>query len=463
MKPVYLVLSILLVLFVSGESAIFRNKNRRLPISLPDEDVGKPLILTSLIENGKIKRAQKLAKVNPSIGNITSYSGYLTTNESCGNNLFFWFFPAQENWEDAPVVLWLQGGPGSASMYGLFEENGPFNSYESGLEMREYSWNVKHNLIYIDQPVGTGYSFTNKKCYPSDMTVVGEELYSAITQFLTLFPVLQENKFFITGESFGGHYIPAIGYTILKKNPNESLKVNLAGLMIGDGWTDPREQINYGDYLYQTGFIDDSQLQEFYFYQDSFVKQVDAEDWEGAYNSWNTVLELVDTYAGISDYNYLPQPDDLSNYDEFLQLAATRRSIHVGSTEYDDASDPVYNHLMLNMPTSVKPWVEEILVQIPILFYVGQVDVICGYPMVRNFLKTLVWSGQDIYMNATRTKWIEDNEIAGYIKGDYNMFDALVRDAGHMVPHDQPFWAYQLVNNFTAGTGFFAGKMSTMN
>ncbi|XP_054282680.1 venom serine carboxypeptidase-like [Macrosteles quadrilineatus] len=459
MKSVVVVLCFCAVIFsaecASGQRGeIFPvRKIRRIPVKdVDDGTLGDPLYLTPLIKAGKIKKAQHLSKVKPDIGNITSYSGLLTTNKTCGNNLFFWFFPAQEDWENSPVVLWLQGGPGSSSMFGLFEENGPFNHYSTGLEMRNYSWNVKNNLLYIDQPVGTGYSFTKNGCYVTDQTAVGEDLYSALVQFLQLFPKLQKNKFFITGESFAGHYIPAIGYTIHNKNPTAKLKINLAGMMIGDGWTDPREQINYGDYLYQAGLIDDAERDQFYVYQKAFVQQVDAKKWKAAYNSWNKVLGLFDKYSSVDVYNYLPQTADTSDWDYYIQSQATRKAIHVGNLEYDEQSDEVYNHLVNNMVQSVKPWVEVLLENgYPMVFYVGQVDVICAYPMVINFVRSLNWTGQAEYLNATRTQWHEGNDLAGYVKAANNLADVLVRDAGHMVPSDQPFWAYQLVNKFASG------------
>ncbi|KAG8291137.1 hypothetical protein J6590_068000 [Homalodisca vitripennis] len=454
MKRGILVLSLLFVTFVSVE-CFFRPQVRKFPIPEGDNP-GKPLFLTPLIDAGKIKKAQHLSKVRPNIGNTTSYSGFLTTNKKCGNNLFFWYFPAQEDPDTAPLVLWLQGGPGASSLYGLFEENGPFNSFPDGLQTRNYSWNLKNNLLFIDQPVGTGFSFTKNGCYAKDQTDVGNDLYAALVQFMKLFPKLQKNNFFITGESFGGHYVPAIGYAIYKNNPKAKLKIKLAGMMIGDGWTDPREQIVYGDYLYQTGLVDYNELQDFYYYQEQFVQQVDHEDWSGAFDTWDTIITLYMKYAGTSVYNWLPQPADNSNWDQFVQDTSTRKAIHVGNLDFSEESDTVYQYLQNNIPQSVKPWVEELLENYPIVFYVGQVDVICGYPMVINFLRSLKWSGQQQYLNATRQQWQVDGNLAGYITGEKNLFDVLVRDAGHMVPADQPAWAFELVNSFTTGHGAFA-------
>src|SRR5690606_25173397 len=94
---------------------------------------------------------------------VKSYSGFFTVNKTHNSNLFFWFFPAlvseaklsdapstplsavsspKSGKTDVPVLLWLQGGPGASSLYGLFVENGPLKVNKDGsVEMRNYTWN----------------------------------------------------------------------------------------------------------------------------------------------------------------------------------------------------------------------------------------------------------------------------------------------------------------------------------
>ena len=85
-----------------------------------DEDTGEPLFLTPLIESGKIEEARNKAVVqHKEMDDVSSYAGYLTVNKYYNSNMFFWFFPAVHNPKTAPVMLWLQGGPGATSMFGF--------------------------------------------------------------------------------------------------------------------------------------------------------------------------------------------------------------------------------------------------------------------------------------------------------------------------------------------------------
>ena len=162
------------------------------------------------------------------------------------------------------TVVWLQGGPGATTFFGVFTELGPFEVTKHGVKLREHTWNVLHNVLFIDQPVGTGYSFTYvDDCYPQDQTAVGRDLYSAVVQFFKLFPELQDNDFFVAGESYGGKYVPALAQAIHTNNKTTDVRINLKGLLIGNGWFDPTTQSDYSDYLYQLGLLDLNQRNVF--------------------------------------------------------------------------------------------------------------------------------------------------------------------------------------------------------
>jgi vitellogenic carboxypeptidase-like protein len=185
-----------------------------------------------------------------------SFSGYLTVNKDYNSNMFFWFFPAQNgNKPDTPVMLWLQGGPGASSLFGLFTEVGPiYIDGNNNIQLRPVTWNKNYHLLFIDNPVCTGYSFTsNDSGYARSQDDVARDLYSALTQFFQIYTDYANNPFIVTGESYAGKYVPSITYKIHVENQNPQVKVriNLAGLSMGNGWTDPYRQYTYGPLLYQ--------------------------------------------------------------------------------------------------------------------------------------------------------------------------------------------------------------------
>lgn len=429
-------------------------------------DPGEPLILTPLIEAGKIEQARSQSYVKPIKDGIVSYSGFFTVNKQYNSNLFFWFFPAQNNNETAPVVVWLQGGPGATSLFGLFTENGPFYiKKKHGLKLRKYTWISNHNVIYIDNPVGTGFSFTgDDKGYSTSEMDVGNNLYEAVVQFFQLFPQYQKKDFFVTGESYAGKYVPALSYTIHTKNPAAKLKINLKGVAIGNGLCDPEHMLHYGDYLYQIGLIDINGRDVFNKRQTDIVSYIQQKDWIKAFSGFDELLNgdlsehpsLFYNLTGFTFYfNYLHSKDDsvFGDMNSFVQTEQFRKAIHVGNATFH-TDTKVEEFLKADVMQSVKPWVETLLENYRVLIYNGQLDIIVAYPMTLGFLQSLNWTGADAYKTATRKPWYVRKELAGYSKTVKNFTEVLVRDAGHMVPMDQPLWALDLITRFTQNKPF---------
>ncbi|KYN36373.1 Venom serine carboxypeptidase [Trachymyrmex septentrionalis] len=433
-----------------------------------EEDVGAPLFLTPLIENGKIEEARAKALVqHKEMGDISSYSGYLTVNKTFNSNLFFWFFPAMHNPKTAPVILWLQGGPGATSMFGLFMENGPFIvTANKTLTMRKYSWNIAHNLIYIDNPVGTGYSFTDdERGYVKNETQVGKDILTALVQFFLLFPELQNNNFFVTGESYAGKYVPAVSYTINNYNVKAETKINLKGLSIGNGLCDPENQLLYSDYLYQLGLIDENGKTQFQVYENKGRELIKQKKYLEAFEIFDTLLNsdlngtpsLFQNLTGFDYYfNYLFTKDgnDSDWMSEWIQKANVRHAIHVGNSTFHVETKTVEEHLKEDVMQSIVPLLTDLLQHYRVLIYNGQLDIIVAYPLTENYLKNLQWSGADKYKKTSRKIWMVGNKVAGYTKSVDNLTEVLIRNAGHMVPSDQPKWALDLITRFTHNKKF---------
>ncbi|CBI26904.3 unnamed protein product, partial [Vitis vinifera] len=183
---------------------------------------------------------------------LPTKSGYLPVNPTTNSAMFYTFYEAQNPISpltQTPLVIWLQGGPGCSSMIGNFLELGPWRLNRDKhlqLEPNLGAWNRIFGLLFLDNPVGTGFSVASSpKEIPTDQYSVAKHLFFAIRSFIELDPLFKSRSIYITGESYAGKYVPAIGYHILKKNSRlpESQRVNLRGVAIGNGLTDPVRQV----------------------------------------------------------------------------------------------------------------------------------------------------------------------------------------------------------------------------
>ncbi|KAL0268027.1 UNVERIFIED_CONTAM: hypothetical protein PYX00_010116 [Menopon gallinae] len=416
-----------------------------------DADVWKepPLILTPFIESGKIEEARAKALVTQLKPNITSYAGFFNVDKKCDSNLFFWFFPSQSNMKKDPVSFWVNGDPGSSSMFGLLTENGPYDlTLKNELKLREYSWNRNSSVIYFDIPVGTGYSFTRGKfpdCYARNQTQVGRAVLTALEQFFKLFPELRNNQFYLTGESYAGKYLPGIAYAI----HTSKTSVRLSGIAIGNGWTDPFTQLETSQLLYQLGFIDEKDRDNFKVMEKKTQQLILENRLNEACDLMNALTDKFLEKANISNmYNYLTVGEfvepDVGGY---LNRTEVRKALHVGNaTLY--TGELTYEAMKCDIMRTMKPWMEVLMDNYRVLFYYGQMDLWLTYTPSIEFIKTLHWKGMNDYKNADRKLYKVGDDLAGYVKTAGNFTEMLIRNAGHMVPTDQPKWALDMYNKF---------------
>ena len=142
-----------------------------------------------LHHSADVKEATKVAV--PALGeDYYSYSGYVTANVTLGNHLFFWFFPHKTD-ADVPVTLWLQGGPGGSDMFGLMNEVGPV-TLDAHLQLvaMNITWGSKFHMLFIDNPVGTGFSYSDlppAQSYRTNEVEVASDLYNALSAFFSVY------------------------------------------------------------------------------------------------------------------------------------------------------------------------------------------------------------------------------------------------------------------------------------
>ncbi|KAM5204673.1 putative serine carboxypeptidase CPVL isoform 2-T3 [Hipposideros larvatus] len=465
------VLLVLLVLSPGGDG-LFRSIYRNVPVSAPQKgDARQPLVLTPYVEAGKLSEGRRLSLVAPFSGsNIESYAGYLTVNKTYNSNLFFWFFPSQADPSEAPVVLWLQGGPGSSSMFGLFVEHGPYVVTRNlTLHARDFPWTTTLSMLYIDNPVGTGFSFTDDpQGYAVNEDDVARDLFSALIQFFQLFPEFRENDFYATGESYAGKYVPAIAYYIHTLNPMLSVKINLKGIALGDAYSDPESIIEgYATFLYQIGLLDEKQKKYFQKQCDECVKYIKEEKWLSAFEVLDKLLDgdlirdpsYFQNVTGCSNYYNILQctePEDHSYFGKFLSLPEVRQAIHVGNRTFNDGSK-VEKYLREDALKSVKPWLTEIMNNYKVLIYNGQLDIIVAAALMERSLMAMNWKGSWDYKKTERKVWKifkSDNEVAGYVRQVGDFYQVIVRGGGHILPYDQPLRSFDMINRFIYERGW---------
>ncbi|KAI9430840.1 putative carboxypeptidase S1 [Lactarius indigo] len=178
---------------------------------------------------------------------VNQFSGYVSVGENM--NMWFWFFEARNSPSTAPLALWLNGGPGSSSMIGLFQENGPctFNNVQGPTPvLNPNSWNNVANMLYVDQPIGTGFSFGAESA--TSTVTAAPFVWKLLQAFYAQFPTYKNRNFGLFTESYGGFYGPQFALYFESQNDAidrgtlSGIKIPLVALGINNGWIDPKLQ-----------------------------------------------------------------------------------------------------------------------------------------------------------------------------------------------------------------------------
>ncbi|XP_038209246.1 venom serine carboxypeptidase-like [Zerene cesonia] len=423
-------------------------------------DAGEPLLLTPMIDANNLEEARNAARVDGEyiLPDMESYAGYLTVNKEYNANLFFWYFPVMgQPVEEMPWLIWLQGGPGASSLYGLFTEIGPFSVTDDfRLEEIKYSWGKNHSLLFIDNPVGTGFSFTDDdRGYATNQTTIGENLYTALQQFLTLFPELRKAPLTITGESYAGKHIPSLAIQILWHR-QEDPPINVQGLAIGNGFIDPLTLQRYSHFVRETGLVDDKVANFMNQIETAVTQFINNGEMLKAYAYYNYLLQLFLSESKLNNlYNYLEDSISLDgSYLEYIERDDVRRALHVGNTNFTSI-DVVYRKLVPDFMGSAKPWLEELLENYRVMLYNGHLDIIVAYHPSVNTYDSLTFSGTSEFRVTHRRPWFHDGQLAGYYKIAGNLTEVMIRGAGHMVPADKPAAALGLISAFARGISLY--------
>ena len=365
-------------------------------------------------------------------------------------------------------------------MDGLFLELGPFKIKDGKLEVNPYSWHKVSNLLIIDQPVGTGLSYSRGKYASNDQTV-NQMFYEGMVEFFRIHPqfVTAEESgratsrhIYMTGESHAGHYIPSMVSHIVSRNSdksNSNVVMNVAGIAIGNGWVDPFNQYDVSEFAHGMGFITKDQKNELK------VKERLCQDAlkSGRYRDRNCFAlldDVIDSSGGnhkfssasmydsrlFSKKNIFPPGKD--KVEAYLNRAEVRNALHVapGIQKFLECTDPPYHALAQQDGVGVVKELQDILDRkIQVLMFSGQYDIVCNHIGTEKFLSLLKWSGSGGWATARNVAWSSDGQNpAGYVKSFQNLQFLVVLDSGHMVPMSKPKESLDMIGRFVANKPF---------
>lgn len=191
------------------------------------------------IKNPVRSAAQDEVKLLPGLSNkigFKHYSGYLEADTKKPVNRFwhYWFVESQSDPANDPLVLWLNGGPGCSSLLGLLTELGPFRlAANNSIVVNPFAWNKRANVIFMESPAGVGFSYAVDGDVTADDDTTAEQNHLALKSFLRKFPQYSNSPLYLTGESYGGVYLPTLAARV-DKDP----EMNLKGVAIGNGYLD---------------------------------------------------------------------------------------------------------------------------------------------------------------------------------------------------------------------------------
>lgn len=182
---------------------------------------------------------------------ITIYFRNLLIDVREGSHMFWWlhYTTATPQVTDRPLILWLQGGPGSSSTgYGNFEILGPL---DLNLNERSFSWVKTHNVLFVDNPVGTGYSYVDhKKFLSKDNKQIARDLIELLRGFYNAMPNFKTVPLHIFGESYGGKMAIDFAHELYLEINSGRIESNLITVAMGDAWISPIDStLSWAPYL----------------------------------------------------------------------------------------------------------------------------------------------------------------------------------------------------------------------
>ncbi|XP_051144146.1 serine carboxypeptidase-like 40 [Andrographis paniculata] len=409
----------------------------------------------------------------PTAVNFKQYGGYVSVGG--GAFYYYYFVEAQaDRHKHLPLLLWLNGGPGCSSLgYGAMEELGPFRVHRDGktLYHNPFAWNHVANVLFVESPAGVGFSYLSTTMnYTIGDTKTAIKNYVFLLNWMERFPEYKNSDFYISGESYAGHYVPQLGQTILYHNlkTNET-KINLKGIMIGNPVINDETDIRgIYEYLGSHALVSEETTDRVmkYCFSTNATTQIDKCN--------SSLLEAVGNTQSINIYNIYAPVCHNSSLDEkhgkasvkmsdpcidnyvyaYLNRVDVQKALHANVTnipyKWRFCSDEIVQKWQWqDSPSTILPILKELMSKgIRVWIYSGDIDGRLPVTSTQHSIKQM-----KLVTKIPWHPWYLARQVGGYTQVyEENLTFATIRGAGHMVPTDQPARALSLIRHFLAGT-----------
>nr|XP_043628583.1 serine carboxypeptidase-like 51 [Erigeron canadensis] len=432
-------------------------------------------------------------------GGLAMASGTPDGSESWGYvevrpkaHMFWWYYKSPYRPQDSssnpwPVILWLQGGPGASGVgTGNFEEVGPLDSF---LKPRNSTWLRKADLLFVDNPVGTGYSYVeDEKLLVKTDEEAATDLTTLLIEIFNGNETLQKSPLYIVAESYGGKYAVTLGLSALKAIEDKKLKLILGGIVLGDSWISPEDfVISWGPLLKDVSRIDENGLAEANGLVEKIKQQIANGKLAAATETWSDLEEVISANSNSVDfYNFLLDEgmDPVSmiasevmrgtprkRYSRYLDslkktpggnggldrlmkgVIRKKLGIVPNNVEWGGQSGLVFSYLAGDFMRPRINEVDELLSKgVNVTIYNGQLDVICATKGTQAWVEKLKWDGLKTFLSIDRTPLYcgEGKKTKAFTKSYRNLHFYWILEAGHFVPVDQPCVALEMIGSITS-------------
>ncbi|CAG9767490.1 unnamed protein product [Ceutorhynchus assimilis] len=390
--------------------------------------------------------------------------GYITVRE--GAHMFWWlhYTTATTKPTEKPLIIYLQGGPGrAASEYGNFEELGPWDRNQNP---RNHTWVQHANILFIDNPVGTGFSYVeNSTQFTKTNKEIADDFVVLMQGFYKQLPQFEEVPLYIFSESYGGKMAVEIALNLYQVSmfatQNGTLKSNLKGVGLGAPWISPVDScLNWAPYLYNLGYLDTQQYKLLDTQAQDLKQLVDNGKWAEASKKYTDLVVLIYTYTYQSNALFLHstsivgpnvKPDDgVDKTPEKINLMnnLVKNALNL-SQDWDAQSQDVIDNLNIDDMKPVTDIVERLLneTDLTVAVYNGQVDLLVPTPGTVNWVDRLNFKGSENWTTASKEVFEVDGIYEGFEKKTGNFAFYWLLRTGHTVgrkgfgPTDQE-WGY---------------------